>query len=583
MYSWTRDFLCPLVNGSRPPVDLEELTCAQILVADTWGQGRCLQAAERRDEGGLVLVEQACYECVSAELPQLVCDNGFRATAAWECLSPMQRRRLAALSPGRHRPPPTISGVVPLPRWRGLDRVTEAPSGDWMMGVAKHNAMEVVSFVEHATGLCSLEADYQRPTLGLFAIGGLMNHSCLPSARATPYPGWLVVRVAHDLMPGEELTTTYTDVRRPLHIRRASLEKSWGFQCSCARCRLEERVWEAGDRVASEELWRSFETIAKGARRSSEAALVQILVDAVALIDQAVEQFLSSISSDSGNSTLLGALRPAFRLSKGQRGAVVMAAMGEETIELPKDREAVVAFTRLRNLMLASLWLSPASTYVSGLIGAGRFEEAKSVGALVVEVTREVLPNSMLHVAEALRRMTSAAEVGVPSETLQELVGDACAVLDRSIGDGVEALRLLTKFWLERGSPGSHRLRSLLAATIVPKLPITRQDGLFSRGHSVFFKILPPTGSLFSDDGPSRSATTSGDDQVVGQSSLVVLVEDVGDPTAINVDISRDVVRIAGAFVPTPCAIDVEAAKARWNGHKRIVTVVAPCLSKPVG
>merc|ERR1711879_1050468 len=74
------------------------------------------------------------------------------------------------------------------------------------------------------------EANYG---LAVYPLGSLVNHSCIPTANRLPLSKHLVVRAATDLAPGTELTYAYVEVRAPVETRRASLDKSWGFDCQC--------------------------------------------------------------------------------------------------------------------------------------------------------------------------------------------------------------------------------------------------------------------------------------------------------------------------------------------------------------
>ncbi|KAK2464448.1 hypothetical protein APHAL10511_003596 [Amanita phalloides] len=69
------------------------------------------------------------------------------------------------------------------------------------------------------------------------------NHSCSPNAAHK----WDVTRFAsylyalRDIRAGEEVCITYTDIMAPRQTRRAKLQKSYGFLCSCQGCSLKDQ------------------------------------------------------------------------------------------------------------------------------------------------------------------------------------------------------------------------------------------------------------------------------------------------------------------------------------------------------
>jgi hypothetical protein len=71
----------------------------------------------------------------------------------------------------------------------------------------------------------------------LFAIGSLMNHSCVPSAQVCYLRGdhGAAVLAKRDLTAGEELTINYVDVAAPVGRRRRQL-RHYGFVCDCPKC-----------------------------------------------------------------------------------------------------------------------------------------------------------------------------------------------------------------------------------------------------------------------------------------------------------------------------------------------------------
>jgi len=78
----------------------------------------------------------------------------------------------------------------------------------------------------------------------LFALGSLLEHSCVPNcvkfARlGGPHGGAapvLQLRALRDIRPGESLSIAYVPLADPTHMRQESLWRRWGFRCTCTRC-----------------------------------------------------------------------------------------------------------------------------------------------------------------------------------------------------------------------------------------------------------------------------------------------------------------------------------------------------------
>lgn len=72
--------------------------------------------------------------------------------------------------------------------------------------------------------------------VGLYPLGGLLNHSCDPNCLALFRGQRQVIRCVKDVAPGEEVTIGYIELGRPLLCRRLELASSYFFPCACARC-----------------------------------------------------------------------------------------------------------------------------------------------------------------------------------------------------------------------------------------------------------------------------------------------------------------------------------------------------------
>lgn len=87
--------------------------------------------------------------------------------------------------------------------------------------------------------------------VGIFPRMARLNHGC-SSAFNVVYSwrekeGVLVVYALKSIRKGEELLTTYTELRRPREQRRAYLTEHYGFYCTCSACSIPEEQSRASD------------------------------------------------------------------------------------------------------------------------------------------------------------------------------------------------------------------------------------------------------------------------------------------------------------------------------------------------
>ena len=64
----------------------------------------------------------------------------------------------------------------------------------------------------------------------------MLNHSCTPNCERVVEGGRLEVVTVREVVRGEELTISYTDLLLPTVRRRAILATSKHFHCECERC-----------------------------------------------------------------------------------------------------------------------------------------------------------------------------------------------------------------------------------------------------------------------------------------------------------------------------------------------------------
>ncbi|MEY3481146.1 MAG: hypothetical protein RIQ71_1921 [Verrucomicrobiota bacterium] len=73
---------------------------------------------------------------------------------------------------------------------------------------------------------------------GLFPLGSLFNHSCLPNCTYVNEGAQLVFRLLRPVSEGEELCVNYTELYAARDERRAELLAGKSFECRCRRCTL---------------------------------------------------------------------------------------------------------------------------------------------------------------------------------------------------------------------------------------------------------------------------------------------------------------------------------------------------------
>jgi hypothetical protein len=102
-----------------------------------------------------------------------------------------------------------------------------------------------------------LNGSRTRYGMGLFQIASRVNHSCEPNSALLSHGPWIIFYATRALASGEEVTWTYMGEapRLPLVLRRPALQKSVGFDCTCARCEREL----ANPTVYTPEYWKVHE------------------------------------------------------------------------------------------------------------------------------------------------------------------------------------------------------------------------------------------------------------------------------------------------------------------------------------
>lgn len=98
--------------------------------------------------------------------------------------------------------------------------------------------LDVNSIVEDSISSKVLGKNSDYYGVGLWVLASFINHSCIPNARRLHVGDYVIVHASRDVKAGEELTFSYFDVLNPLE-KRSEMSQTWGFRCSCRRCKFE--------------------------------------------------------------------------------------------------------------------------------------------------------------------------------------------------------------------------------------------------------------------------------------------------------------------------------------------------------
>ncbi len=85
-------------------------------------------------------------------------------------------------------------------------------------------------------GLNRTNAANESMGFGLFPLGSIFNHSCLPNCTYTNEGPQLVFRLLRPVREGEELCVNYIELYAARDERRSELHATKSFECRCRRC-----------------------------------------------------------------------------------------------------------------------------------------------------------------------------------------------------------------------------------------------------------------------------------------------------------------------------------------------------------
>ncbi|KAK9277171.1 hypothetical protein L1049_006710 [Liquidambar formosana] len=232
-----------VLNGFRgkSPELGEYVGAVQIKKSEIGGRG--LFATKNIEAGTLVLVTKAiatdrCILSDTGENAQLVMWKNFIDKVTGSATKCHRIRQLiCTLSTGEDEDGlrvPDISLFRP--------ETEESCFSDEKIDMSRIlSILDVNSLVEDAISAKVLGKNSDYYGVGLWVLASFINHSCHPNARRLHIGDYVMVHASRDVKAGEEITFAYFDVLSPLDKRR-EMSTTWGFHCSCKRCKFEEEL-----------------------------------------------------------------------------------------------------------------------------------------------------------------------------------------------------------------------------------------------------------------------------------------------------------------------------------------------------
>ena len=84
------------------------------------------------------------------------------------------------------------------------------------------------------------DVDGEAVGCGYFPLAAMANHSCIPTASVQMEGKDMVFYATRNLQVGEEITQSYANLGDDGRLTRMeNIEVSWGFTCSCLRCKID--------------------------------------------------------------------------------------------------------------------------------------------------------------------------------------------------------------------------------------------------------------------------------------------------------------------------------------------------------
>lgn len=247
-----------VVNGfqAKPPEPAEYIGAVQIRKSGIRGRG--LFATNNIEAGTLVLITKA----VATErgiLPGLDLDENAQLVmwknftekvldSAAKCSR--TRGLISTLSSGEDEDElevPEINLFKPESEQNGYPN-EKKPDATRILSI-----LDVNSIVEDSISSNVLGKNSDYYGVGLWVLASFINHSCIPNARRLHVGDYVIVHASRDVKAGEELTFAYFDVLNPLE-KRSEMSQTWGFRCSCRRCKLEVELYSRQEGIKEIEM-----------------------------------------------------------------------------------------------------------------------------------------------------------------------------------------------------------------------------------------------------------------------------------------------------------------------------------------
>eukprot|EP00929_Paragymnodinium_shiwhaense_P074611 TRINITY_DN38195_c0_g1_i4.p1 TRINITY_DN38195_c0_g1~~TRINITY_DN38195_c0_g1_i4.p1 ORF type:complete len:295 (-),score=77.50 TRINITY_DN38195_c0_g1_i4:10-894(-) len=223
------------------------------------------------------------------------------------------------------------------------------------------------------------------------------------------------------------------------------------------------------------DLWNLFQELLRTGRGGLRA--MDLLVQQAAEVtDKALEKFLAKDLSGASASGERCPWRRQFEAASEVSPRIMRLI--REGKDPGSSSGAVLAFQKLRNILLASQWLGPATQYSLGLVSVGRYDMALDVLAKTEEVYTDALPYSALHVATAMHRALCAADAKRPQHEVFQHLSRAAEVCRGAYGSGAETLEVLMEARLAKKDATADwlaRCLKLLQGSSKPASPVAKE------------------------------------------------------------------------------------------------------------
>ncbi|KAJ4251495.1 hypothetical protein NW762_011482 [Fusarium torreyae] len=100
------------------------------------------------------------------------------------------------------------------------------------------------------------DEDVSNASTGIWIRASYMNHSCVANSKKDFVGDLIIIRATRRIKEGEEITHSY-DESSDYEVRKSALQRTWGFNCRCSVCQVEEtesaevrkKRYEAGEKA----------------------------------------------------------------------------------------------------------------------------------------------------------------------------------------------------------------------------------------------------------------------------------------------------------------------------------------------